>query len=76
MSIPRPGSIPRAGQSSSSSTAVLVRLQALTLLLIVTVGAAGCAAVGGIFKAGVWVGLITAILVVAVIFFLVRRLSR
>jgi type III secretory pathway component EscU len=67
---------PQAVQSSSSPTAVLVRLQALTLLLIVTVGAAGCAAVGGIFKAGLWVGLITAILVVAVVFFLVRRLSR
>jgi hypothetical protein len=42
----------------------------------VTVSAAGCAAVGGIFKAGLWVGLITAFLVVAVVFFLVRSLSR
>jgi len=63
-------------QSSSSPTAVLVRLQTLTLLLIATVGAAGCAAVGGIFKAGLWVGLITAFLVVVVVFFLVRSRSR
>jgi hypothetical protein len=69
-------SSPPGAQSTSSRTAVLGWLQTLTLLLIVTVSAAGCAAVGGIFKAGLWVGLITAILVVAVVFFLVRSLSR
>ena len=67
---------PHAGQTGYPGTAALVRLQTVTLVLIVMIGTAGCAAVGGIFKAGLWVGLITAILVIAVVFFLVRRLSR
>jgi len=69
-------SSPPAAHSTSSRTAVLGWLQTLTLALILTVSAAGCAAVGGIFKAGLWVGLITAFLVIAVVFFLVRSLSR
>jgi len=52
------------------------RLATLVLLLLVIVTAAGCAAVGGIFKAGLWVGLIVAVLVIAVVFFLVRSFSR
>jgi hypothetical protein len=51
-------------------------LATLVLLLLVIVTAAGCAAVGGIFKAGLWVGLIVAVLVIAVVFFLVRSFSR
>jgi hypothetical protein len=46
------------------------------LLLMLLVTTTGCAAVEGIFKAGLWVGLITAVLVIAVVFFLVRRVSR
>jgi TRAP-type C4-dicarboxylate transport system permease large subunit len=43
---------------------------------MVVASAAGCAAIGGIFKAGVWAGVIMAALVIAVVFFLVRNVSR
>ena len=52
------------------------RLTTLLLLLIVVVSAAGCAAIGGIFKAGLWAGVIMAVLVIAVVFVLVRSVSR
>jgi hypothetical protein len=47
-----------------------------TLVLMLAVGTTGCAAVGGIFKAGLWVGLMMALLLIVVVFFLLRRLSR
>ena len=49
---------------------------ALALLLMLLVSSTGCAAVEGIFKAGLWVGLITAVLVIAAVVLLVRRVSR
>jgi hypothetical protein len=36
----------------------------LCLLLLVVASAAGCAAVTGIFKAGMWVGVILAVVVI------------
>jgi hypothetical protein len=56
--------------------AVLRHAAALALLLALAVGVAGCAAVGGIFKAGLWVGVIVAVLVVVVVLLLVRSMSR
>jgi hypothetical protein len=47
----------------------------LTLLLGVVASAEGCAAVEGIFKAGFWVGIVIAVIVVAVVFGIVRTLS-
>lgn len=43
----------------------------LVVLLAVTV--AGCSVVGGIFKAGFWVGIVIAVLIVVGIFALLRR---
>jgi uncharacterized membrane protein YkvI len=61
------------GQTCST---VLSRLATLAVLLILVITAAGCAAIGGIFKAGVWAGLIVAALVIVVVLFLVRRIPR
>ena len=54
---------------------VLSRPAALAALLILAITAAGCAAIGGIFKAGVWVGVIVAAVVLVVVLFLVRSIS-
>jgi hypothetical protein len=51
------------------------RMVLLTLLLCVLASAEGCAAVEGIFKAGFWVGIVIAVVVVAVVFGVVRTLS-
>jgi hypothetical protein len=39
----------------------------LLLLVLLTVTIAGCAAIGGIFKAGFWSGIIVVVLVLGVI---------
>lgn len=45
----------------------------LLLLVVASVLASGCAVVGGIFKAGVWVGVIMVVLVLAVVMFIVGK---
>jgi hypothetical protein len=45
----------------------------LLLVVVLAVTAAGCAAVAGIFKAGFWVGIVIAAIVVVGIFALIRR---
>jgi hypothetical protein len=49
---------------------MLLRI-ALVLLLAVTVS--GCSAIAGIFKAGVWVGVIMVLVVLGLVFALVGR---
>lgn len=47
-------------------------LRALVVVLL-TVTVAGCAAIAGIFKAGVWVGVVIAVIVVVLLFALFGR---
>jgi hypothetical protein len=54
--------------------AIAVRRCALVCALaVVLVAASGCAAVAGIFKAGLWVGVILAVLVIGGGLFVVSR---
>jgi len=46
------------------------------IALLLLVSTAGCAAVAGIFKAGVWVGVIGAVVLIAIVVFLFSRTSR
>ena len=46
----------------------------LLLLVLLTVTLAGCAAIGGIFKAGFWSGIIVVVLVVGLIGVLVAKM--
>jgi hypothetical protein len=48
---------------------------ALALLVLVLCGSSGCAAVEGIFKAGVGVGIFMAVVVVGLVVFLFTRVS-
>jgi hypothetical protein len=43
------------------------------LVVLLTISIAGCAAVAGIFKAGFWVGIVIAVIVVVVLFALFGR---
>ena len=43
------------------------------LVVLLTVTVAGCAAIAGIFKAGVWVGIIIAVIIVVIFFVLFGR---
>jgi len=46
----------------------------LWLLIALVAISPGCAAIGGIFKAGVWAGLVIAVIVVGVILLVARGL--
>ena len=48
----------------------------LALLILSTLMLGGCDIVGGIFKAGMWVGMIIIVLVLAGIAFLVLKMRR
>jgi len=56
-----------------SSTAA--RYILLALLLVILVSASGCAAIAGIFKAGMWVGIILAVVVVGGIALVFSRMG-
>jgi len=68
---------PRANAPTRRGDAPLapVRLIAVLFLIALAIPAAGCAAVAGIFKAGVWVGVIIAVIVIAGVVLLFSRLG-
>jgi hypothetical protein len=45
----------------------------LLLLLLLAVTASGCEIIGGIFKAGVWVGAIVVVLIVVLVLWIVGK---
>ena len=47
----------------------------LALLLLVIVFLPGCAVVGGIFKAGAWVGALAVILVIGIVAFFAAKIA-
>jgi hypothetical protein len=52
---------------------MLSYLTRVLLVVLLAITAAGCTVVGGIFKAGFWVGIVIAVVVVGGIFALLRR---
>jgi hypothetical protein len=55
------------------NTSSLTRITALALL---GVSMAGCEVVGGIFKAGIWVGALGVVLVVVLVVFVAGKMRR
>lgn len=51
-------------------------LSLLTLLMILAVSSAGCEVVGGIFKAGIWVGVIMVALILVAVFWIMGKVRR
>lgn len=48
----------------------------LFLLFLITFSLSSCAAIGSIFKAGVWVGVIGIVVVVAIILWLISKMNK
>ena len=48
----------------------------IALLVLFAVTLAGCEVVGGIFKAGIWVGAIAVVLIIVLLVFVVGKLKR
>jgi hypothetical protein len=51
----------------------LVRVLMIVLLVAAAVSASGCEVVGGIFKAGMWVGALFIILIVGIVAFIAAK---
>ena len=51
-------------------------LARIALLIFLGVPLAGCEVIGGIFKAGVWVGALAVILVVVLVVFVAGKIKR
>lgn len=51
-------------------------LARIALLVFLGVSLAGCEVVGGIFKAGIWVGAIAVVLIIVLLVFVVGKLKR
>jgi hypothetical protein len=62
----------RAAQALEASDMV-TRSTGLLLLVLLAVSGAGCEVIGGIFKAGVWVGGLGVILVLILVAFVVMK---
>jgi hypothetical protein len=52
---------------------VMNRMLKIALVVLLAVTLAGCSAIAGIFKAGVWVGVILVVLVLGVVFAIFGR---
>jgi hypothetical protein len=48
----------------------------LLLLVLLALVASGCSVIGGVFKAGIWLGAIVVILIVVTIMFIVGKARR
>jgi len=52
------------------------KLSILSILFFLTLTLSSCEAIGGIFKAGMWVGVLGVVIVVALIFWLIRKAKK
>jgi hypothetical protein len=50
-------------------------INGILFLLLLAVSLTGCRVVGGIFKAGMWIGIIGLVLVIALIFYIFRKIT-
>lgn len=66
----RAGRSPRRALEDVMTWNMLLRLQLLVLLAMAT---AGCELAGGIFKAGMWVGILVVVVIAGLIFMLFGR---
>jgi len=53
----------------------LVRVLMLVLVVAAAMSLSGCEVIGGIFKAGVWVGVLAVVFVVAIVGFIAAKIA-
>jgi hypothetical protein len=52
-----------------------IRVLLLVLLVAASLTLPGCEVIGGIFKAGIWVGVLAVVIVVAIVGFIVAKIG-
>lgn len=55
---------------------VVKRYFVLLTIFIIGVFFAGCSIIGGIFKAGVWVGIIVVVIILMIVFYLMSKFRK
>lgn len=53
----------------------LVRVLMVVLVVAAAMSLSGCEVIGGIFKAGVWVGVLAVVFVIAIVGFIAAKLA-
>lgn len=48
----------------------------ITLLIFLSISLSSCAAIAGIFKAGVWVGVLIVVIIIIIIFWLISKAGK
>lgn len=51
------------------------KLNFLPLMMLLAMALSSCEAIGAIFKAGVWVGIVVVVIILIIIFWLIRKFS-
>jgi len=49
---------------------------ALVLMLVMAISLSSCEVIEGIFKAGVWVGVIIVVVIIALVFWVIRKVGK
>jgi uncharacterized membrane protein YkvI len=52
----------------------LTRVMLLLLVVVASISASGCEAIGDIFKAGVWVGVVFIVIIIAIVGFIAAKI--
>jgi uncharacterized membrane protein YkvI len=52
----------------------LIRVLMLVLVVVASISASGCEVVGDIFKAGVWVGALFIVIIIAIVGFIAAKI--
>jgi hypothetical protein len=68
-----PPNIPAPAAHASGHRESVMSRTVRNLLLLVVVLLAGCSAIGGIFKAGMWTGILALVVVIAIVAWLFSR---
>jgi len=53
-----------------------MNIYAIVVLFSLTITFSSCAAIAGIFKAGVWTGIIFVVVIIAIIIWIISRMTR
>ena len=53
-----------------------IKLQILSLFFLLSLALTSCEAIGAIFKAGMWVGIIIVVIILVIIFWVIRKFSK
>lgn len=52
------------------------KLNLIPILIMLVLALSSCEAIGAIFKAGIWVGIVVVVIILIIIFWVIRKFSK